>query len=130
MTTTSLKQLATQVNISSKYGARLDRDKQSDWQRNANGYTVRLMYKGRQYTIDFWQGTGITEDPTAAGVLDCLLSDANGGEMTVDEFCGEFGYDNDSRTAERTWKQCGKVREELQRLLGDDFDLFMYSERD
>lgn len=130
MTTTSLKQLATQVNISSKYGARLDRDKQSDWQRNANGYTVRLMYKGRQYTIDFWQGTDITEDPTAAGVLDCLLSDANGGEMTFGEFCGEFGYDNDSRTAERTWKQCGKVREELQRLLGDDFDLFMYSERD
>lgn len=130
MTTTSLKQLAQSVKIESKYGARLDWDKQTDWQQQANGYTVILKYQGRQYTLDFWQGTGITEDPTAAGVLDCLLSDANGGEMTFDDFCGEFGYDTDSRTAERVWKQCGKVREELQRLLGDDFDLFMYAERD
>lgn len=130
MTTTSLKQLSKSVKIESKYGARMARDKQTDWQRDANGYTVTLKYKGRQYTLDFWQGSAITHDPTSEGVLECLLSDANGGEMTFDDFCGEFGYDNDSRTAERVWKQCGTVREELQRMLGDDFDLFMYAERD
>lgn len=125
----TLKALARKVRITSTYGAKLDWDKQSDWQRNANGYRCTLRYQGRQYSFDFWQGTGITSDPTAEGCLECLLSDAQSGELDFEQFCGDLGYDTDSRSAEATWKACQKVNENMRRLLGDDFEDFLYADR-
>lgn len=125
----TLKRLAAKVKIVVHYGAKLDWDKQDEWQQKSNGYNCTLRYKGRQYTFDFWQGSAITEEPTAAGCLECLLSDASVSD-DFEDFCGEFGYDTDSRKAERTHKACLKVREKLERLLGDDFDAFMAAERD
>jgi len=104
-------------------------DQQDDWQRNANGYRVRLRYQRRSMTIDFWQGIAHTSDPDAAGVLDCLLSDADCGARSFDDFCSELGYDVDSRKAYRTWQACQRTDRQLRRFLGDDFDRFLYSER-
>jgi hypothetical protein len=58
-----------------------------------------------------------------------LLSDASAGEQSFEEFCLEFGYDPDSRKAERIHKACEKTARELRRLLGDDFETFLYSDR-
>lgn len=129
MTGTSLKNLCFAVKCESTYGAKLDWDKQTDWQKGANGYHVTLRYKRRQYSFDFWQGQAITDDPTAEGCLECLLSDAQAGELDFEDFCREFGYDDDSRSAERTWRACGEVNMRLRELLGDDFDQFLYAER-
>ena len=129
-TTTKLSTLTKRVRIRFEDGARLDWSKQDDWQQNANGYRVTLLFQGRRYSFDFWQGVGISDDPTVEGCLDCLLSDATAGEMSFDEFCAEFGYSTDSRRAERIWKQCVKARKRLQRLLGCDFESFVYAERD
>jgi hypothetical protein len=38
--------------------------------------------------------------PTAHDLLDCLIKSNPG---TFDDFCSEYGYDNDSRSAERTY---------------------------
>lgn len=105
-------------------------EKQDEWQQNANGYRCTLKYKGRKYSFDFWHGVAINSDPTAEGCLECLLSDAHGADNTFEDFCGEFGYDTDSRKAERIYKACIKVRENMERLLGDDFEAFLYAERD
>lgn len=127
---TTLKQLCNAVKCRSVYGAKKPYDQQDEWQRKANSYRVTLSYKGRRYTFDFWQGIGITEEPTAHGCLDCLLSDAQSGEMDFPEFCSEFGYDEDSRRAEKTWKACQKAAPKLRRLLGEDFEMFLYAPRD
>ena len=124
----TLKQLAKKVRLSFDWGAKLDYDKQDKWQREANGYHCTLRYKGRQYSFDFWQGQGIASDPTAEGVLECLLSDSTVSDDFAD-FCNEFGYDSDSRKAEKTHKACLKVGENTRRLLGDDFEAFLYAKR-
>ena len=128
----TLKQLAKTVRLESAYGAALDWDKQSEWQQQSNGYRCQLHYKGRQYTFDFWQGVAHTADPTAEGCLECLLSDASSFDnaQSFEDWCGEFGYDTDSRKAEGIYKACEKVAENMKRLLGDDYEAFLYAERD
>jgi len=58
--------------------------------------------------------------PTAKEVLACVLSDARCAEDTFEEFCGNFGYDDDSLSAYRTWEACRRTDEELREWLGDD----------
>jgi hypothetical protein len=125
----TLSELARKVRCDATYGAKLDWDKQDEWQQQATGYSVTLHYKGRQYTTDFWMGSAHTSEPDAEGVLECLLSDSHAADYSFEEFCGEMGYDTDSRKAERIWKQCAKVRENMERLLGDDFETFLYADR-
>lgn len=43
----------------------------------------------------------------------CLISDGESGNMDFEEFCGEFGYDTDSRRAEKIWNECIKSMEKL-----------------
>lgn len=93
-----------------------------------NAWRVRLSYQGRNLTVDFFTGP-LAGEPDAEGVLDCLLSDVSAGEQSFEDFCSEFGYDEDSRKAERTWKACGALAPKVRRLLGEDFDTFCYAER-
>ncbi len=125
-TTKTLKQLAKSVKLVCDGGPHLEYSKQDEWQQNANGYRCTLRYKGRQYSLDFWQGVGISGDPTAESVLECLLSDASVSDG-FEEFCGEFGYDTDSRKAERLHKACLKIRDNMERLLGEDFQGFLHA---
>ena len=93
-----------------------------EWQRRATPYTVTLRYQRRAMTVEFWCGSACSE-PNAATVLDCLASDASGVESSrgFEDWCGDYGYDVDSRKAERTFKACEKVARNLRRLLGDDY---------
>ena len=128
--TARLKDLAKKVRMTAEYGARLDYDQRDDWQKTATDWRCTLRYRGRRYSFDFFQGPAICREPDVEGCLDCLLSDASAGEQSFEEFCSEFGYDPDSRKAERIHKACVKVAQGLRRMLGDDFETFVYAERD
>ena len=52
-------------------------------------------------------------DDDLKGALRCIVDDALYGEMDFDEFCGEMGYDEDSRNAEQIHKACIKTGEHL-----------------
>ena len=69
--------------------------------------------------------------PTLADVLDCLASDANGYEdakhVGCHENCNpfynwarEYGYDPDSRKAEKMFRTIKRQAEQLKRTLGQD----------
>jgi hypothetical protein len=63
--------------------------------------------------------------PDLRNVMECLQSDANcGAYMLFGDFASEFGYDPDSRAAEKTWRACQEARGQLQRLLVADFEAF------
>lgn len=96
--------------------------KDADWRRSANPWTVTLKMGKRRLTVPFWTGSALTSEPTPADVLSCLVSDARSGEMSFSEFCSEFGYDTDSRRAERTHAACAKFAPRVRRFLGDAFD--------
>lgn len=54
--------------------------------------------------------------PKPGSVFACLLTDAT--EETFEDFCDNFGYDSDSRKAERIWQQCREVNDKFIRVLG------------
>ena len=80
----------------------------------------------RQMTVYFSQGLGICADPTAEGVLYCLLSDASVEDArSFEEWASDLGYDPDSRTAERTYQTCLKQTQRLRTFLGDTWDTWV-----
>jgi len=91
-----------------------------DWPADSRAWKVTLRFGKRRLTSSFYQGSAHTMEPTAADVLSCLASDARSGEETFEGFCGDCGYNQDSR-AEKIWKACKKIAPKLRRFLGDSF---------
>lgn len=58
--------------------------------------------------------------PTAASVLYCVLSDAEAIDYpTFEEWAGTYGYDVDSRSAEKIYRACVESGLKLRRIFGD-----------
>lgn len=130
MTELEIKVAEAGVTATVKYGNRQsngDQAKLDDWQRTADPWTVTLRYRGRRLTTSFWTGSAHGE-PTAAGVLACLLSDGGAVDETFDEWCANLGYDEDSRKALKTFKACQRAGKNVRKLLGDDYEDFVYLE--
>jgi hypothetical protein len=70
--------------------------------------------------VYFSQGPAIEQEPTAEDVLDCLASDYAGYDnaRSFEDWCGEYGYDTDSRKAEAIWREVSAQAHELENLLG------------
>ncbi|MGH7175341.1 MAG: hypothetical protein ACREGR_03215, partial [Minisyncoccia bacterium] len=86
-----------------------------------NHYKVRLRHGGEKMDLYYSMGVGLSGEPTAADVLDCLASDACGveGGQSFHDWCGEYGYDTDSRQALRTYKAIVRQAGKLKTLLGN-----------
>lgn len=103
-----------------------------DWRRQCNPWRITLGIKGtrRTMTVDYWTGSAITTDPTAADVLYCLLSDADAEQydgrsnflLGFQEWCENLGYDTDSIKARKIYNECLTIARKLHRFLGDAFD--------
>jgi len=81
-----------------------------------------LSRPGKRMTVFFSKGRGHNgAEPTTAEVLDCLASDAAGLDISRNfaDWCSEYGYDTDSRTAERIYKACVHEAVRLQHFLLD-----------
>lgn len=77
-------------------------------------FKIKLIKGGKQYTFEF--GQSISEgdnEPTLYDVLACLTKH---NPETFEDFCANYGYDNDSRTAEKTYKAVLKEWKNLNRL--------------
>jgi hypothetical protein len=87
-----------------------------------NHYRVTIKAAKSRMTIPFSQGYGIKHEPELSSVLDCLASDASGFEnsRSFEDWAGDYGYDTDSRKAERTFMAVGKQSAKLKALLGED----------
>lgn len=105
-----------------------DVDPASDWAPGTSHYLVTLRMGRKRLTVPFHMGSAHTSEPTAAEVLDCLVSDANSPEDFA-EFCSDFGFDVDSRKAEKTHKACLAIGRKLRQFLGEHFDAFQAAER-
>lgn len=79
-----------------------------------------------QMRVYFSMGVAHKKPPTVANVLDCLASDASCANETFEQWCAEFGYDADSRSAERTYNAVRKQTASLRAFLGSDTDALIY----
>ena len=107
------------IRAESQYGAV---EVPEGWTPGTHPYKVTLRFGRRRLTVPFFMGPAHSKEPTAADVLSCIVSDARSGELDFDEFCGEFGYDADSRKAEQTWRACKAMAPRVRRFLGDAFE--------
>lgn len=104
--------------------------KKAEWSSdNFNNHmiTVTNTETQQKITFEFWASIAHPELTTDYDVLNafyCLVSDAISGEMSFDDFCSEFGYNNDSRTSEKIHRKCKKQLEKLKKIYdGDIYDL-------
>lgn len=98
--------------------------------RNMNNYKVQLACAKRRMTLYYSMGFAHEGEPKVADVINCLASDASGVENSDADFekwCGEYGYDTDSRRAERTFKACWGSSRKLKQLIGDEaYDVLLW----
>lgn len=59
--------------------------------------------------------------PKQDEVLHSLFLDAQCGSLSFNDFCSEFGYDNDSLSALDTYRACMESGEKLRRALGPEY---------
>jgi hypothetical protein len=116
------------VSISNTPGTKAVIDDKDDWRRTARPWTCTLRMGRHRLTVPFWQGPAHTKEPTAADVLSCLVADADALDYSFEEWCGDFGYDTDSRTAEKTYKACCKSGMKTRRFLGEHYEEFRKAE--
>lgn len=90
----------------------------------ASHYRVVLKRGRKRMTLYFSKGSlHYGKYPETGEVLDCLASDSAGIENArgdFEEWASEYGYDTDSRSAEKIFKICGRQAEKLKNFLGDE----------
>lgn len=96
-----------------------------------NHFKITLQRGKRSYTFDFWDSIYNTEKsikeskdflfdkffPREYDILACMQKYDCG---TFENFCAEFGYDTDSRKAEKIYNACVKEFTALQTLYNDE----------
>lgn len=91
-------------------------DMNDEWKKKANKWQVKLVYFDKEYVTDFYMGSGLVnrkgklQKPTKKDVLHSIMMD-DVSNMNFNNFCDEFGYDNDSIKALKIYKECLKETE-------------------
>ena len=90
-----------------------------------HGYKGKLgarQYATRKMTVPFSMGYGHNgKEPKAEMVLDAIASDSASVDNSrgFEDWCSDFGYETDSRKAERIFKACEHQAKRLRSFLGD-----------
>lgn len=80
-------------------------------------FKMRLSRKRKSYTFEFGQSImNGNQEPRMYDVLACVQKYDIG---TFEDFCRSYGYDEDSRSVERTYKACCKEYAAMERLFAD-----------
>ncbi len=84
---------------------------------------ISIVYKGKITRFffhgsinDYQNGKMYYNESEFPFLLYCFLSDAHSGDSTFEWFCDEFGYDIDSRSAEKMYKACVRAAKKAYRL--------------
>ena len=83
-------------------------------------FRCRIKCGNKSFGLYFSQGSA--EPPTVAEVLNCLASDASSYEnaSTFEDWASEFGFDTDSRKAEKSYRAVKRQAKQLKRVIGDE----------
>jgi hypothetical protein len=93
-----------------------------DWAKTANHYKCRLSYGRRSMTVYYSMGSALTHEPRVEDVLDSLAMEWSDVENSpkFEDWAREYGYDLDSRRAERIYKVVIVQSRKFEALLGRD----------
>ena len=91
--------------------------------QNMDHWKVTLRRGRKRLTVYFSMGYAHNgKPPQADDVLDCLASDSAGHDNARDfeNWAAEYGYDTDSRKAEKIYRVVERQAAKLNVFLGDD----------
>lgn len=83
--------------------------------------SMRSSVNMTKMTVYFSMGRGLNgREPKLDEVLDCIASDAASVEnaQSFEDWCGELGFDTDSRKAHRIYSVCKRQAERLRKFVG------------
>ena len=124
------------INIYVKETFKTQEDMNDNWKKTANKWQVKLVYFDKEYVTDFYMGSGLVDKmgkpkkPTKKDILYSMIID-DVSDLDFNDFCNEFGYNNDSIKALKVYESCkretkayynmfdSKEREVLRELLED-----------
>ncbi len=98
-----------------RFGLHFPSDKQS-----RDIFKCKLTRAGKSYTFNF--GQSIVEGNTPPDIYSVLACLTKYDPETFSDFCQNYGYDTDSRTAKRVYKAVVKEYNAVTRLFGDIMD--------
>lgn len=97
---------------------------------NMDHWACAIRFGRRRMTLFFSMGSAHKgKAPGISEVLDCLLSDYVHPKENFESWASEFGYDTDSRKAEKTFTACQLQSRNLEALLGDKLSDLLDCER-
>ena len=59
--------------------------------------------------------------PCLDSILNCLFMDGSACDESFDDWCGNFGYETDSRKALETYLKCQENASKLKKALGNEY---------
>jgi hypothetical protein len=116
--TETMPELLNELGVNMKILNTAHPAKVTEWQAQANCYRVRLIYKGRYYSLYYYTGRGIKNEPTASDVIYCLSSDASTLESCSDLKCFRECMGDDGDTA-NTYRAIKRQSARYRKLIGD-----------
>jgi hypothetical protein len=96
-------------------------------------YRIRLVYQGRLFATEYFQGAELEEDgmkPTVVRVLHALQLESRWGRMTFIEYCDDAEISIQSAAAKATWIRAVTIHNQLCDFFGDDFPIFYEAEEE
>ncbi len=91
-------------------------DYKDEWKKTANKYKARIIYNKKSMTIIYYTGSGWKKDPELEDILGSILQDTTYLDYGFEDFANEMGYDSDSRTAEKIYKDIQKQAKKINRI--------------
>ena len=79
-------------------------------------YKCTIITPAGQYTFTFGQSINNSDQATPPRAYDIFTAFTKYDPGTFENFCSDYGYDTDSRTAERTYKAVCKEYKAITRL--------------
>lgn len=87
-----------------------------------DSYATRSGFTVQQALTEWYNSPRNWNVPTSADIVYSLMSDAQFGSETFEDFCSNCGYDTDSRKAFETYLACQGALNGMRRLFRDHFD--------
>jgi hypothetical protein len=98
-------------------------NKASTWNiNNFNNHMIKVTNDDNQesITFEFWASIAkptISTDYDLLNAFYCFIGDCASGVESFEDFCSNFGYDNDSREAKQIHKACKKSLTKFCKLM-------------
>ena len=85
-----------------------------------NSYKVTIKYNSNQFAIDYHMGLGLNlSDITVEQIIYSALLDSSCTQYDFNEFCNEFGYDNNRVRGLKIYKACKQTTKKLHNMFNE-----------